>query len=419
MSDQALVIGIDLGTSGVRAVALDPNFVIHGQGRALIDLKYRRRPEYLWDAVIAAVGALCKQIDHRRVVAIAVDGTSGTLIPTDKSGLPLGPLSLYNDHATTSSVEKVRAIAPPESAVHGVSSPLARMLDLAETPKLGYFMHEADWIAHRLGAAPGFSDANNALKSGYDPIQSCWPDWMTSLNLDLTLLPQVFAPGQPIGTISQDTSMRFGFSDTTKLIAGTTDGCASFLATGANAAGDGVTTLGSTLTIKLLSDHPVLYAPYGIYSHFVQGLFIPGGASNAGAAVLAKFFTPEQIATLSTRIDPDKDSGLDYYPLLAPGERFPINDPSLLPRLTPRPADDALFLHGMLEGLARIEATAYERLTALGAPPLRRVLTVGGGSANPVWTALRHRIIGVPVTTASCTEAAAGVARLALSGIRL
>lgn len=419
MSDQPLVIGIDLGTSGVRAVALNPDFVIHGQGRMRIDLEYRRSAEHLWNAVIAAVDALCKQIDQRRVVAIAVDGTSGTLIPTDKSGQPLGPLSLYNDRATTNSIEKVRAIAPPESAVHGLSSPLARMLDMADIPELGYLMHEADWVAHRLGAAPGLSDANNALKSGYDPIQSCWPDWITNLDLNPTLLPHVFAPGQPIGKISSDISKHFDFPDITKIIAGTTDGCASFLATGAHEAGDGVTTLGSTLTIKLLSDHPVIFAPYGVYSHFVQGLFIPGGASNAGAAVLAKFFTPEQITQLSTHIDPDKDTGLDYYPLLVPGERFPINDSTLLPKLTPRPADDALFLHGILEGLARIEATAYERLTALGAPPLRRVLTVGGGSANPVWTALRHRIIGVPVTTASCTEAAAGVARLALSGMNI
>lgn len=37
---------------------------------------------------------------------------------------------------------------------------------------------------------------------------------------------------------------------------------------------------------------------------------------------------------------------LDYYPLLRPGERFPVNDPGLPPRLTPRPEDDAVFLQG-------------------------------------------------------------------------
>jgi len=87
------------------------------------------------------------------------------------------------------------------------------------------------------------------------------------------------------------------------------------------------------------------------------------------------------------------------------------------PRLTPRPDDDARFLHGMLEGLARIEALGYQRLAELGAPPPRRVLTVGGGAINPVWTALRSRILGVPVAPAPQTDAAVGTARLARIGI--
>ena len=62
-----------------------------------------------------------------------------------------------------------------------------------------------------------------------------------------------------------------------------------------------------------------------------------GGASNTGGAVLKEFFTSEQLKELSAQIDPDQSSGLDYYPLTKPGERFPVNDPRLEPRLTPRP----------------------------------------------------------------------------------
>ncbi len=62
-----------------------------------------------------------------------------------------------------------------------------------------------------------------------------------------------------------------------------------------------------------------------------------GGASSTGGAVLKEFFTSEQLKELSAQIDPDQPSGLDYYPLTKPGERFPVNDPHLEPRLTPRP----------------------------------------------------------------------------------
>ncbi|MEM8761995.1 MAG: FGGY-family carbohydrate kinase, partial [Pseudomonadota bacterium] len=107
-------------------------------------------------------------------------------------------------------------------------------------------------------------------------------------------------------------------------------------------------------------------------------------------------------------------SGLDYYPLPKPGERFPVSDPDLAPRLEPRPADDAAFLHGLLEGVARIEAQGYRRLAELGAPALSSIRTVGGGAGNAVWQAMRHRILGVPGADVASDAAAAGVARLAL-----
>jgi sugar (pentulose or hexulose) kinase len=104
---------------------------------------------------------------------------------------------------------------------------------------------------------------------------------------------------------------------------------------------------------------------------------------------------------------------LSFYPLLQPGERFPINDPARHPCLLPRLAEDALFLHGTLEGIARIEAEGYRLLARLGAPHVRRVTTLGGGAANVAWSAIRARYLGVPVTQAATSSAAHGAALLA------
>ena len=76
-------------------------------------------------------------------------------------------------------------------------------------------------------------------------------------------------------------------------------------------------------------------------------------------------------------------TGLDYYPLPGTGERFPVNDPALTLRLAPRPADRVVFLQGLLEGIARIEARGYELLAELGAPQLTALGTTGGGAQNP------------------------------------
>jgi sugar (pentulose or hexulose) kinase len=66
----------------------------------------------------------------------------------------------------------------------------------------------------------------------------------------------------------------------------------------------------------------------------------------------------------------------------------------------------------MLEGIARIEAEAYAALMALGAPAPNRIFTAGGGAQNPVWTALRRRILGREIATARSSDAAFGMALL-------
>ncbi|MDH5423124.1 MAG: FGGY-family carbohydrate kinase, partial [Acidimicrobiia bacterium] len=194
-------------------------------------------------------------------------------------------------------------------------------------------------------------------------------------------------------------------------------GCASFVATGADEPGEGVTALGTTMTIKLLSDRPISAPEYGIYSHRILGQWLAGGASNTGGRVLLKFFDAEAISRLSTQLDPEADSPFDYYPLAEPGERFPIADPALAPRLEPRPEGDADFLHGLFDGIARIEALAYARLRELGAPKLASVRTVGGGAQNATWTRLRERRLGVPMIAPASAEAAYGSALLARRGV--
>jgi sugar (pentulose or hexulose) kinase len=168
--------------------------------------------------------------------------------------------------------------------------------------------------------------------------------------------------------------------------------------------------------LKLLSDTRVESTEHGVYSHWFGSRWLAGGASNAGGAVLRQFFDDRQLAALSETIDPTVASPLDYLPLPRTGERFPVNDPQLAPRLTPRPADDAEFLHGLLESLGRIEARGYGLLAELGATPVGHVDTAGGGAHNLAWTRIRQRLLGVPVARAAHTEAAYGAALLARDG---
>jgi len=415
-----LAIGIDLGTSGARAVAMTPDFEIVAQGAArLADFGASpRTPNIWWQAVEAALRTVLAKVDRAWVHAIAVDATSGTLLPVDVDGTPLAEPLMYDDKVSDAAlVARIAAVIPAESAAHGATSGLAKALVFQTVPGVAKVLHQADWIAGRLAGHFGTTDENNALKTGYDPIDRRWPDWIAATGLRTELLPRVVAPGAPIETIAPEMASTFGLSEEVEIIAGTTDGCASFLATGADRPGDGVTALGSTLTLKLLCDRPIFAPDFGIYSHRINGMWLAGGASNSGGKVLAHFFSADEIARLSAEIDAATSTGLDFYPLLEPGERFPVLDPAWAPRLEPHPADDADFLKAMLEGISAIEKLGYDRLTELGAPPLHSIRSLGGGAANQAWTAIRQRLLGVPFLPAHSQEAAAGTARLALIGL--
>ncbi|WPL19318.1 Xylulose kinase [Thiorhodovibrio winogradskyi] len=420
----ANVIGLDVGTSGCRALAVDDAGGVLAEAQAELPPSVRvgagcaeQHPQDWWRAVQQVLSALMRQCGGLHPRALCLDATSATVLLCDPQGQPLGPALMYDDSRARTQAADIEPIAPPDSPARGASSSLAKLLWLRarhqpSAPTLA--LHQADWLSGCLSGCFGISDWNNSLKMGFDPLTQRWPDWLDELGLAPVCLPEVFAPGTDLGPVAPEVAAATGLPADLRILAGTTDSTAAVLATGALQSGDAVTSLGSTLVLKMVAAAPVTAPEFGVYSHRLGADWLLGGASNSGGAVLRQFFEPKVLKALSARIDPTRDSGLDYYPLPGIGERFPINDPRLVPRMQPRPAADVRFLHGLLEGIARIEQTGYQRLRQLGAPAPRRVLTIGGGARNVVWTQIRERLLGVPVEVAAQQQAAYGAARLAL-----
>ncbi|QKD83293.1 FGGY-family carbohydrate kinase [Thermoleptolyngbya sichuanensis A183] len=416
-------LGIDFGTSGARAIAISASGEIVAQASLPFPSVPSSALAEIWrDTLLALIAQIPAEI-RQTLAAIALDGTSSTVLLCDDAGIPLAEPLLYNDARGAAMLDQVTAIAPPQHTVLSATSSLAKLLWLLSTLPLAqnapppHLLHQADWLAFLLHGRLGLSDYHNALKLGYDVGALRYPDWLLAANLPVQL-PQINAPGTAIAPILPDLGDRLGIPATCQICAGTTDSIAAFLASGASTPGQAVTSLGSTLVLKLLSTVRVEDAASGIYSHRLGNLWLVGGASNTGGAVLRQFFSDAELAALSAQIDPSRPSPQDYYPLPKPGDRFPINDPNLPPCLEPRPDNPVEFLHGLLEGIARIEALGYRRLADLGATPLREVLTAGGGAQNEVWTNVRSRLLQVPVLPSPHTEAAYGTARLARAALQ-
>ncbi len=425
-----LFLGVDFGTSGVRAIVLNKSAQVIAQSRYQFDSAAAATMLSEWKkALWTVIGTLNCDI-RRQIARVAIDGTSATVLLCDRTTHPLTPALMYNDDRARSVLPKIAAVAPADSPALSATSSLAKALwfhsalaadrEIADINAVSHIAHQADWLASLLHGQPKISDYHNALKLGYDVKTLSYPHWLTSLPV-AAWLPEVRVPGEAIAPILPHIAEQLSLPKTCQICAGTTDSIAAFLASDAHQAGEAVTSLGSTLVLKLLSAQPIEHQAFGIYSHRLGDLWLVGGASNTGGAVLSRFFSAQQLVTLSQEIEQEIDISqpceLDYYPLNAPGERFPINDPDYLPRLTPRPTQDRDFLYGLLNAMSRIEAEGYQKLIDFGAPKLKRVLTSGGGAQNTVWQALRQKRLHVSVTAASQTEAAYGAALLAKDGL--
>ncbi len=464
-----LYAGIDLGTSGCRLIIIDVDKNIHASSHISYSNSDDQSPELWWDSVSQLLSKLPSEI-KQNLQSIAVDGTSGTILLVDDNGEPLTQALMYNDLRATDEAEIIKQVLPQENGGQGASGSLARLMWLLKCPenltkklkndhvKVGgctqqhnttaskhsavepvehtpsllhdvfnspiHAVHQADFILGKLSNNYKLSDENNCLKLGYDVVNQCWPvDDVKKLGIDESLLPKVFPAGTAVAQIDSKQADALGLPKTLQCVTGTTDSIAAFIATGANKLGEAVTSLGSTLVLKLISDQPIFSPKHGIYSHRLNNQWLVGGASNAGAKVLQHYFSQTQIDEMTIQLSPDNPTSLDYYPLIKIGERFPVADATKQPKLSPRPESDIEFFQGILEGITKIENQGYQKLMDLGAPAVKSVRSVGGGSKNKAWTRLRENELNktstkIAMITPEYTEAAYGSALLALKGFQ-
>ncbi|MCG8510966.1 MAG: FGGY-family carbohydrate kinase, partial [Rhodospirillales bacterium] len=432
MAASAYVLGVDIGTSGAKAVVVDEAGQIVSRGGAvlpapLVDGAKREQDAEQWwtvaaDAVKAALADLRRNgSDSRDIAAIAVDGTSGTVVPVDKELRPLAPGMMYNDGRASDQAARLNeagsAVLDRLGYKFNASFALAKILWWAENApeiidRTWCILHQGDVVTARLmEAGPGdpavISDESNALKTGFDILERRWPDYLADVGVDREILPEIRPIGATLGTIGPNMAEEFGLPETCVVVGGMSDGTAACAASGAGAIGDTNTTLGTTIVWKVIASN-LLRDPLGrLYSHrHPGGGCLPGGAGNAGGEGVRAFCAPDSenpgdiLSDLESRLSAGAPSGAITYTSAVQGERFPFINADFAPFTTAsRDDQDTLYL-SCLEGLACIERWGYDVVAGLGAECDGAVWTTGKGAEIDAWLQIRADVLGRPVCRA-------------------
>lgn len=427
-----VVIGLDVGTSGAKAIAVDAEGnVIARAGSRFEKLPHAVQPGWAeqdalewWKAARLCLAELTLQLGNHGIAAICIDSTSGTIVPLDKAGTPLLPAMMYNDARARGLEAQVNEAAGDFTERLGYRFPpafaLVKLLWLRQNrPEImeltHRFLHAADYLAAMLTGTFDATDTSNALKTGVDLLTGEFPAFIEEkLEIPLDKFPKVYRPGEKIGEVSIDAGEETGVPAGTPVIAGATDGTASFLASGARAIGDWNLNIGTTISIRGIARELVRDPQGRIYCHrHPEGFWLPGGASNVGGEALQQTFGAQATIEYDAKAGARIPTSLLVYPLVRQSERMPFVSQSAQGFVDGETADEVEHFAGYVEGIGMVTVWSLQAAAELGASIDGEMFLAGGAAHGKTLGRIIASLLNRPLTIAREPEAAMGVAALA------
>jgi sugar (pentulose or hexulose) kinase len=420
-------LGIDLGTQSVRVMAVtEAGEVAASASTSLTSyrngIRHEQQPEEWWSATARSCRSVMNQLADAKVLGLAVDATSGTIIVMDSHLRPFGPALMYDDGRAREEAAEVNQVGSSQWQEMSYriqpswALPKAVWLDRnGSIPHGSRVVHQNDFINARLAGKFLPTDSSNALKTGYDLIRKEWPaEVMETLRFDTSRLPEVVSPGDLIGEVCLHARNETGIPSGVPIYAGMTDGCAAQIASGTISAGSWNSVIGTTLVIKGVT-HDRIHDPRGvIYSHrSPDGMWLPGGASSTGAGIIAKEFDRGELDRLNEAALRREPTGLSAYPLLGRGERFPFSAPEAEAFTIGNTNSKQMRYCSVLEGIACIERLSFDVLRSLGARVDGDFAISGGATNSEALNQIRANILQRSLTIPSVPESVFGMAVLA------
>lgn len=432
-----MYLGLDLGTSALKALLIDEAEVVRAEASVPLEVA---RPQPGWSeqdpaAWIAAAGQALDALARTAPAALAAVrgiGLSGQMhgaVLLGADDRPLRPAILWNDGRASAECAELEATFPDLRAVTGN----AAMPGFTAPKLLWVRRHEPQvfaatrrvllpkatlrlWLTGE--AVEEMSDAAGTL--WLDTARRDWSDpALAATGLARAHMPRLVEGNAPAGRLRAELAARWGLAHAPVVAGGAGDNAATAVGLGASAPGDAFLSLGTSGVLWATTDRfrPAPQRGVHAFCHALperwhqMAVILAAGGALAWWSEVTGLSAAQLLAELPPTAAP---SPALFVPYLS-GERTPHNDATVrgaflgLDRAMGRPD----LTRAVLEGVAFAFRDGLEALAAAGTAP-EAALVVGGGARAPAWTAILAAALNLPLSCPADAQnaAALGAARL-------
>jgi xylulokinase len=439
-----IALGLDLGTSGVRVLAVD------AKGRVIAEVNKHyplltpqpgwteQKPQDWAKQSLLALRDMAKKVKGHTIVGLGLSGQMHGMTPLDAKGEVVRPAILWNDQRTGEAVKAMEKAVPRKEFIQRTGNPaitgfhVAKLVWLrrAEPDNFKRTKHSLlpkDYIGYILTGQMASEPADNSGTNCFHLATKTWDaDILKELKISASLFPTVIASHEITGTLKKDIAKQTGLPEGLPVIAGAGDNAAA-------ATGLGLSSRKPTLGSVSLGTSGVIFAPLSEPTPDPQGrvhLFChaDGGYNLLGVTLSAAgslqwyhdTFAPNipfgDLVKLAAKSKPGSN-GVTFKPYLA-GERTPHLNPDLRGSFTGLSLanNQADVVRSVLEGVTFSLRDALDVINSL--TKLTSCLSTGGGSQSNFWLQMISDVLKLPLSTPTYNQGAAyGAALLAMKGV--
>jgi xylulokinase len=433
---QSLFLGIDIGTSAVKAVVADESGLVVGQASAPLSVSRphpnwsEQQPDDWWEATNAAVLALDTGL-RGAVAAIGLSGQMHGATLLGRDNRPLRPAILWNDGRSGAECAALEAELPElpqitgNRAMPGFTAPKLRWVRDHEPEifrQVVKVLLPKDYVRLRMTGTMASDMSDSAGTLWMDVAKRDWSDAMLAVtNLDRSHMPELFEGSAPTGELRGEVAQAWGVKRV-PVAAGGGDNAAGAVGVGVVNPGDAFLSLGTSGVLFLANESYRPNPAGGVHTfcHALPGRWHQMSVILSAASCLdwaAKLCGLPDVASLLANVEArNARSAREIFLPYLSGERTPHNNPDakgVLFGLT-HDSDAAAVGHAVLEGVAFAFRDGMDALLDTGAK-LGTITVIGGGARSSYWGRILASAIGRPLVYRSGGEVgpAYGAARLA------